>query len=396
MVAKSKLGQAAGAAVLLAIIAGLLILFIILVPPKDRAQLLGEPQGSTSTSTITTQAGVQNVVVVSPGRIDYLAQQHIEHPLPIITVETETETKVLAEKNLAYAKKAVFSEKVSSFSFSLDDLPHTSNALLTFTVDAIQGRLSIMLNGEEIYNNEVELGASTPLSIPKSALKAENQLVFAVSSPGIALWRTNEVSLSNIKLIADVTDVEAQSSRTIFLLSESEQQNLEKTVLRFKPGCDYGEVGRLHVGINGNEVYSAVPDCDLGRIPIEFSPALLHAGENQLVFRTEQGKYVLSNVMVESKLKEVDFPTYYFELSNEQVKQVKDGSRRVRLSMDFVDVTSSKFGEILVNGNRRHFDTREVSLQIDLSSDVLRGTNAIKIKPEKTMEVRELRVDLVE
>ncbi|HIG92589.1 TPA: hypothetical protein HA234_00135 [Candidatus Woesearchaeota archaeon] len=395
MVASSKKGQAAGAAVLLAIIAGLLILFIILVPPKERAELLGDQKGSSSSSGGTISGG-QDLLLASPGRIDYLNQREIEHPLPIITVETQTETKIIAEKNLAYAKKAVFSEKTSPFTFSIDDLDHTGSVLLSFSVDAIEGMLIISLNGEEIYYNQVELGANTPIPIPKNALKAENQVIFAVSSPGVALWRTNEVSLSNIKLVADVTNVESQSSRTIFLVSETERQNVEKAILRFQPGCAFGEVGRLSVEINGDEIYSAIPDCDVGRIPVEFSPSLLHAGENQVVFKTVKGKFLLSHVLILYKLKEVDFPVYYFELSNDQLQDIRDGASRVRLTMNFVDVTGSKLGEIVFNGNRRHFDTREVSTTLDLSDDAVRGSNSIKIKPEKTIEVRELRVELVE
>jgi len=87
---------------------------------------------------------------------------------------------------------------------------------------------------------------------------------------------------------------------------------------------------------------------------------------------------------------------YYFELSNDQLQDIRDGASRVRLTMNFVDVTGSKLGEIVFNGNRRHFDTREVSTTLDLSDDAVRGSNSIKIKPEKTIEVRELRVELVE
>ena len=146
----TKRGQAAGAAVLIAIIAGLLIMFIVLVSPEERAQLLGEDDSDYTTDSESDIDGApveKNLLQVSPGRVDYLAQREIEHPLPAINVYTKTEGQVLAEKNLAYAKKGVFSEEVSKFSFSVPDLQNTENLLLSLTVNSLEGRLIISLKG---------------------------------------------------------------------------------------------------------------------------------------------------------------------------------------------------------------------------------------------------------
>ena len=63
--------------------------------------------------------------------------------------------------------------------------------------------------------------------------------------------------------------------------------------------------------------------------------------------------------------------------------------------MSFVDITADKRGEVIFNGHTRHFDTEEVSFDMDLSSNVVQGSNAIKIKPKKTLEVRELKFELL-
>jgi len=151
----------------------------------------------------------------------------------------------------------------------------------------------------------------------------------------------------------------------------------------------------LDIHINGVEVYSAIPDCDLSMVPIEFSSDMVYQGENEITFRTDKGTYVLSHVLVESELKEVEYPTYYFDLSLEQHEDVMDESRRLRLQMDFVDVVVSKYGDVVFNGHVKHFDTKEVTYTIDLTDDAVRGSNSIKIRPKKTLEVREIRVDLV-
>ena len=154
-------------------------------------------------------------------------------------------------------------------------------------------------------------------------------------------------------------------------------------------------MGKLQILINGNEIYSGVPDCELSLIPLEFSPALVYQGENEIIFRTNEGTYILSHIVVESQLKKLEYPTYYFELSYEQYQDVLNDKLRLRLDVDFVDVVTSKYGELIFNGHIKNFDTKEVSFTTDLSEDIVQGNNALKIKPKKTLDVREVKVDLV-
>ena len=72
-----------------------------------------------------------------------------------------------------------------------------------------------------------------------------------------------------------------------------------------------------------------------------------------------------------------------------------DGNKRVRLRMDFVDIVANKRGDLEFNGNLNYFDTKETFYTIDLSEDVVKGANAIKIKPRKTLDVREVKIDLI-
>src|SRR3989338_9544281 len=312
----TKRGQsAAGAAVLIAIIAALIVGFVILIPPQERAKLLDE--GITNDSSTVPGIVEKKLLAVSPGRIDYLSEREVEHPIPVVNIYARTEAKILAEKNLAYAKKGVFSEQTDVLTVVVPDLKHTKNLLLSLEVKEVTGKLIILVNGDQVFNDQIKAGSMAPITVPQNLLKEQNTIIFAASSPGLAFWRTNEVSLNDIKVVADVTSVESQSSRSVFLVSDTEQKNLQKVVLKFQPSCKFEEVGTLHVSVNGKLIYSSVPDCDLAMVPIEFSPETLHAGENELVFRTEKGDYLLTHIIVKSELKEVEFPTYYFDLSYE-------------------------------------------------------------------------------
>ncbi len=390
-----KKGQAAGAAILLVVIAGLLIMFVILLPPQERAELLGENVTDSKSTQLDEAVSSKNILTVSPGRIDFLGQHNIEHPLPVVNIFTITESRVLAEKNVISARRAAFSDTPDMLTFTITDLDNTQNLLLSFTIEEIKGQLRITLNGERVYESAPDVGVIAPIRLPKNMLLEQNELVFSISSPGIAFWATHEAVLDDVKIVADVTDVAAQSSRSIFLISETEKNNLEKLTLKFQPDCIFEDVGKLTITVNGRILYSAVPDCDVAFVPIEFSPNLVEQGENEIVFHTGRGSYLLSHVVIQSELKEVDFPTYFFELSNEEYEEVQDGDKRVRLEVNFVDVVSRKFGEFIFNGHTAPFDTKEVRLVLDLSGDAVRGNNALKILPQRTLEIRELRVDLV-
>ncbi|MBS3124067.1 hypothetical protein J4437_05545 [Candidatus Woesearchaeota archaeon] len=399
-----KKGQAAGAAVLVAIIAALLIGFIVMISPEERADILGEPlptasdsdtvSGTTSDNNLAQATVTSNVLRKSPGRIDYLEQNEVEHPLPVVNIFTKTETEVIAEKSSAYAKKSLFSEEPDTFRFSLQDWERAENILFAFDVREASGRIKINLNKENIFNGELKSGA-VPLRLPKSLLKADNELTFTLTSPGIAFWATNILALENLKIVADVTDVEAQSSTQVFLVSETERNNLEKVTLRFQPDCLYNEVGPLQIVLNGQKIYDAVPDCDLAFVPIEISSGMINKGENQIQFKTERGVYLLSHVLILSQLQEVQFPTYYFELSYDQFREIKDNKAKMRAKVEFVDSTNTKTGYLEYNGFKEHFDTRQVTLTLDLSEDAVQGTNALKIVPRRTLEIREIRMDLV-
>ncbi|MBI2669379.1 hypothetical protein HYX14_06070 [Candidatus Woesearchaeota archaeon] len=390
-----KRAQAAGgAAVLLAVIAGLIVMFIILIPPTERARLLEDESQAIPSSTVQTAVPAVNLLKESPGRLDYLPQKEIEHPLPVVNIYTKKETKVLAEKNTAYAKKGAFSEEVSELTFPIADVTNTDTVLLAANIKSLSGRLIITFNGEEIFN-DVVAGSFSPVKVPKSQLQAENKVLFAVASPGAAFWRTNEASLENVRIIGDVTNTQAQSSQSTFLISDLEKTNLERVTLEFQPSCQYTEVGVLTITLNGKVLYQAVPDCDLALVPLEIASDALNKGENEIIFAAGKGTYILSHLIITSKLKEVEYPTYYFELSNEQYQDIKQQNKRARVQLDFVDVIESKMGDVLINGKLQSFDTKESAYTIDVGDEVVLGNNAIKIKPKKTLEIRELRVDLL-
>ena len=387
---RNKRGQAAAASALIAIIAALIVLYILFIPPAERQKILeGEEAAGDGISVVEEN---QTLLLESPGRIDFLSQKTIDHSIPTTHIFTRTEGLILESKASIYVKKSLFSSKQANISFRVSDLVNTENILLSGIVKEGQGRLMIYLNDQEIYNSEVR-GNIPAIEMPKRLLRTDNVLVLMVSSPGIAFWQTNEYDLADVKVTADVTSIEAQSSKSLFLVSATEKNNLERAMLKFEPDCTT-DSGRLDVYVNEYNIYSAVPDCGGGRMTLEFSPAYLRIGENELVFKMSSGDYYLTHITIQSELKTIDFPVYYFELTDEEFNEVDQGDAKVVVKMDFVDYVEEKRGEIILNGHLRGFDTKEISWERDISEEVVRGNNGIQIRPKTTLDIRELKVIL--
>jgi len=389
---KSKKGQPSGAtsaATLVAIIAGLIVLYLLVLPPGEREKLLGE--------NVTEEEGVTEVIKevktvlsINPGRLDYLAQREIEHVIPSINLNILTEAGVLKEVNSLHVQRSLFSETKRNISFRIEDLDNTENVLLNFVAQERAGHLLIKLNGQEVFNREIETVNIEPIKL-KNNLKGNNILEFSVSAPGAAFWRTNEYTLEDIMVTADMIRREGQESKNIFLMSSVEKNNLEKAVLRFLPECITGLVGPLEVWINNYNVYSAIPDCGALSRPIEIPDYYFVTGENRLVFRTEEGNYLIDLIKVTSKLKQIIYPVYYFEITDTQYQKIQDDKANVTLSLRFVDAIERKIARIFVNGHLLSLDQTEIDFSQDISRWIERGNNAIKIEPQRTIDVVELK-----
>lgn len=389
---KSKKGQmgATSAATLIAIIAGLIVVYILVLPPAEREKLLegnateeGEDNGEIKE--------VKTLVSINPGRLDYLSQKEIDHIIPSVNLNIITEAAVLKEVDSIYVKRALFSEEKANVSFSIEDLQNTEDVLLNFIATRRSGRLIIKLNGYEIFNRELGSYNIEPIKLTEH-LQNFNVLEFSASSPEAAFWRTNEFLLENIMVTSNIIKRGGQESKNIFIVSSSEKNNLEKAILRFSPECVTGLVGPLNVWINNYNIYSAVPDCGALSPPIDVPDYYLVSGENRLIFRTTEGNYLIDHIKVTSKLKKLEYPVYYFEVTEKQYDYINDDKANVTLDMRFVDDIERKIARIIINGHMLSLDQYDIDFEDEITNWIEEGNNAIKIEPQKTIDVVEMEV----
>ena len=221
-----KRGQSgSGAAALVLLIGGLILLYLLLVPPDLRDALLNDKPLPESSGTTTNVYGSQtnsnlpksiNKSVLSevPGRIDYLKQSDVEHPLSAVNLYTTTNAQVIAKESTLYVKNGVFDKLFRNFTFSLDDVQNTENVLLSFSMQSGAGRLFIYLNNNLIFDGFPD--AYTTIELDKDRLNAQNNILFGVSAVGWRFWTTNEFQLKDVKITGDITDISQQLSKNTF------------------------------------------------------------------------------------------------------------------------------------------------------------------------------------
>ncbi|MBI5390912.1 hypothetical protein HZB02_05465 [Candidatus Woesearchaeota archaeon] len=318
---RSRKAQPSGtmAGILVMVITILIVMYILFLPPSDRASLLGEPNpGGSPTNTGTGTSSnpfTKGTILFSeaPGRLDFVKENSFDHTIPSFYLTKFTNAKSLATENPFYIKNGWFDKQSKTMSFSVPDLENTNNIVLSFKVDRHRGMLTIKLNQQPVYQEVVSQQDVGPLTLPKALLQQTNQLSFEVDGVGGKFWTTNEYSVSNLQILGEVTDISNQEAQQSFFVGIDEERLLEKAYLQFYPDCTPAKVGQLTVALNGRTISSTLPECGVLN-KVDLSPSALSAGKNTLTFRTEAGSYLLDRILVKTSLQETAATVYYFDL----------------------------------------------------------------------------------
>jgi hypothetical protein len=393
-----KKGQGgSGAAVLVAIIAGLIVLYILFLEPAERDELLNTASSEDSAFGNSNGKNITNVLEEEPGRLDYLKGDNFEISLPSFNLYKTTNAEVIDNFNAFAIRNGWFDKKNAEKIFEINNLDNTEDVLLTFITRKHSGTLSINLNGKNIYENSIRTQNTEPIGLKKSNLnEGQNTLTFTVSGIGGAFWKTNEYIFENMKVIGDVTDVSKQKTKNVFTVEPWKYNNLEKATVRFNPNCKQKEVGVLDIKINDRNVFSGIPDCGmLNRYDIPLGT--IDAGINDVVFTTNKGSYLVDLIKIKLELEELSSPLYWFDISDDHMENITEGISEVNLTLEFVDDDEDKVLDLNVNGHMRRIDQDEATYTKQINSWVEEGRNYIKLIPKRSsVDIVSLTVDLIE
>ncbi len=375
------------AAVLVAIIAGLIILYIIFLPGSERSMLLENKTGTTEQKS--------NVLLsVFPGTLSTSKGLESDKAISNIFLVETTNAKELEIINPFIVKNGWFDKKTKKIDFDLADPQNTDNVILVFIPKKRSGVLTIKLNDATVFESALISDTIEPVRLKKSSLKDKNSLDFSVSSVGAKFWHTNEYSFDNIKIIGDITDTSRQESTNLFTLSDSEYSSLNQATLKFIPYCsNVKELGNLDIFVNNKKLFSSVPVCD-NAYKQSMPKSILNQGENNIVFKTNKGSYSVEQIKITLEFKEPTVKTYFFEVDKSTFKSIIDGKKNVLLSMKFID-NKKKTAKIDINGRFDNIETDKSLFTKNINKNVLAGNNYIRLDPLEDIEVVELKIELV-
>lgn len=379
------------AAILVAIIAGLIILYIVFLPSAERERFIGEEEAKA----VNGEEKPNVLLRVSPGILSTSKGLEDEKRIPNIFLVETTNAKELKKINPFIVRSGWFDKKDKKIDFELDDPDNTDNVIVSFTAKKREGVLTIKLNDVLIFENELTSDIIEPVKLDKKLLSKSNFLEFSVSSVGAKFWTTNEYGFENVKIIGDITDTSRQESTNIFTLSESEYSSMDKATLKFIPYCsNVNELGTLDIFINNKKLFSSVPVCD-NAYKQSIPKSALNEGENNIIFKTNKGSYSVEQIRIVLEFKEPKVKTYFFEIDASTFKKIKDDDKDVMLSIKFVDDKKPKRAKLDVNGHIETIETEKLLISRNIDSKVTEGNNFIRLEPLEDMEVVELKVELV-
>ncbi len=386
-------GQATNAIFgLVLLIALFIVLFILLLPPEDRSNLLNQTTDSgTGNGLPSTGNGIETLVLESPGLVSVTEEDELEHKINPINLFVKSSPEIIELAASASLQKSLFSEKEQNFAFNVNDLENLEDAKLSFFVSEQEGKLLIKLNGNLIFQSEVGEG-SRIVNLPTSYIGEQNELILSVSSPGLAFWKGNRYELQDIKVKTSFEKLNPQETRT-FLLSENEIDSIENSELRYNIYCNSleGEGSKFKVYLNDISLYSeTIPDSCAGQRNVAIDKDELQKGENKLTFVIEAGDYQINDITIVNDVGETENLVYRFDISREDFQKIKDNEKDVLLDLTLGEKKERKRGDIVVNDQSFSFDLTADSYSKVLSSFIVEGENIVKIIPKN-----EFRLDLV-
>ncbi len=430
---KNKRGQGtsptASVAILILLIALFMIVYVLLIPPDVREDLLGKKSTGVvscfedcddeyddclnqcsssgcrsdcrlifercrSDCDVDVISGGRNLLSESPGVVFPQREELFFIDLTDIALFSRVETKpILLAKSLSVSR-SLFSDNFKTLNFELDNLDEIEELGLLFFISDSKGILRVKINGNLIYEGLAEVN-DLPIVIPLTFLKKNNILEISVSSPGINIFGTNRYNLLDVNLVKKLKVENTEAKRT-FSVFPSEARRLKGAFLDYYIYCnDLRANGRLEIKLNDKLLYPTdIIVCDVDQPALDIDLGLLKEGNNVLGFSIDKGDYRIEQLQIGLDISDVSFPKYNFDIDSDEFNMLYNGLLDVVLDIKFKDSDNRKKASVTINDNILSFDTRQSRYVKDISNFVYEGANHIKIIPDKEFEIVSLQIYL--
>lgn len=378
--------QSGGPAVTLVGIMTLLFLaYILFLPPVEREALL-EGEDYLDRDSISGELLLDE----SPGRIEFIETNVIDHNLANIYLAATSEATVIHAANPFVVKKGFFKDQKKNVLFSIPDLDKTENIILSLQAPTRKGVLHIALNGQPIFESRITIQNVPPIRLPKQLLQPANQLTFWVSG---GFFSKKHYVLNDVKIIGDVADIGRRTATSTFSISNTELENLDTAALDFYPLCRQADAGTLTITLNAKVISSGVPSCEgLNRQEL-FKEDFLK-GKNIITWHVDRGSYRVEQMRVRTTLEDVDTYIDYFEVNSSLYNRILDNRRDVILKIEFVDDGDRNHARLNINGRFDVIDQDEPEYEEEISQYLREGNNYLELRPLDELNVARIQIEV--
>jgi len=388
---KRKIGDKKGAnqnpATLFAIITLVVVLYIIIVPPDFRKELLTDDY--TSNNGENTPDGYDEVFLEkNPGYWSYNSFDSMDYDLLSFNLLERTNAQNMASSKNLYSKKTAFSNKIANFEFNIDDLKNTDNVFVNFKISDSRGKTHLKVNDQIVKEISGNLKEDFSKIDKNVLLQGKNKISFESFDVGFNFWDYNSLDVSELTIFADITDESGLTNSQSFWLTQDEKINLKNANLRYYVDCEQNSVGPVTISLNSNRIFSGIPDCKILNMISNLDPSLLKEGENKIDFEATYGKFIFDTLLLKANFKENIYPTYFFTINDEDYNILQTGLVEINLTFTFVNDDDYKEVEARLNGHKIGVNTRDRVYSVTINPmDIKNGNNVLEIVPKESMTI---------
>ncbi len=394
---KNKRGEGEGkaVAVLLLVIALFIALYVLILPPEERSQLLGENEtdtGITNTKSTTNEGSVE-LFTSTPGLISPEKTFGTNHQINAVNLFVKTEPKLINLASSLDVARSLFTKSSPTLKFEVKELGDINKVTFFFTVLKAEGILKLKINGMEFFSEDVAPGIKL-VEVPITFLKANNELEIEVSHPGVAIWNTNEYALKSVGVKEEFEIINSKEER-FFTLTQEEKKVMNQVKLSYflhcnsKPARDFT---LLRVFLNDNNIFSGQTRCVSTNQNIDIETADLIPGNNKLLFSIDDGDFSFNNIELQTRTDSEDFPTYIFQVGTNIVNDIPSRRKNIKLQLFLDNDSKQKSARIKINNGSLFLNTNTGDYEADVTEFIKEGSNFIKIVPNTDFNIVGLKV----
>ena len=371
---------------LIILIAILIVIYMILIPPQAQKEILEKGQLSDSLEISNSgESKIKSLLFESPGFVFPQSKEKEKISLPPINLFSKTRQEITTLAKSVTVTRSIFSDNFYDMKFKIKPEEEIKSLKLFFNSISSKGSLVIYLNEQIVFKGKVSK-EDIPLEIPVSDLNNENIMRISASSPGWRFLSINKHELKDVKLIKETSSENKKEVRTFNI----EKDKIKKSALSYFVNClkINEEQGILKISLNDFNIFLGKIICDASQQNIQVQKDYFKNTENTLTFEIDRSNYVIEQIEISVDSDKEKSLTYFFDISKEDL----DNKIMLRLNLVPNKEDERSTATLLINSNTVTLDTNKKEFTKDISSLLKEDENFIKIIPKNEFEIISLEI----